>query len=84
MEIIMTKKELQFEDLGVSLSELYEQMGYGEAVPDEATVRETENILAEVDRYCMPEIRKTVELKCASLGDDSVLYGALSLIEENG
>ena len=43
-----------------------------------------EKILAEADRYCMPEIRKTVELKCASLGDDSVLYGALSLIEENG
>ena len=31
----MTKKELHYEDLGVSLSELYEQMGYevcGEAV----------------------------------------------------
>jgi glucokinase len=42
-----------------------------------------EKILAEVDRYCMPEIRKTVELKNASLGDDSVLYGALALIEEN-
>ena len=43
-----------------------------------------EKVLAEVDRYCMPEIRSTVELKCASLGDDSVLYGALALIEENG
>jgi len=41
-----------------------------------------EKILAEVDRYCMPEIRKTVELKNAFLGDDSVLYGALALIEE--
>ena len=41
-----------------------------------------EKILGEVDRYCMPEIRKTVELRCASLGDDSVLYGALALIEE--
>ena len=43
-----------------------------------------EKILREVDRYCMPEIRSTVELKCASLGDDSVLYGALAMIEENG
>ena len=42
-----------------------------------------EKILAEVDRYCMPEIRKTVELKNASLGDDSVLFGALALMEEN-
>lgn len=39
-------------------------------------------ILAEVDRYCMTSIRPTVELKTAALGDDSVLYGALSMIEE--
>ena len=38
-------------------------------------------ILAEVDRYCMPSIRKTVELKNAELGDDSVIYGALAMIE---
>ncbi len=38
-------------------------------------------ILAEVDRYCMTSIRPTVELKNAALGDDSVLYGALSIIE---
>ena len=37
-------------------------------------------ILAEVDRYCMPSIRTTVELKKAALGDDSILYGALSMI----
>ena len=41
-----------------------------------------ERILAEVDRYCMPEIRSTVELKNAALGDDSVLFGALALMEE--
>ena len=40
-----------------------------------------EKILAEVDRYCMPSIRTTVELKNAALGDDSILYGALSMIE---
>ncbi len=40
-----------------------------------------EKILAEVDRYCMPQIRKTVELKNASLGDDSVLYGDLAMIK---
>jgi glucokinase len=42
-----------------------------------------EKILAEVDRYCMPSIRSTVELKAAALGDDSILYGALSMIEEH-
>ena len=39
-----------------------------------------EKILDEVDKYCMPSIRPTVELKCASLGDDSVIYGALAMI----
>ena len=38
-------------------------------------------ILAEVDRYCMPSIRPTVELKIAALGDDSILYGDLALIK---
>ncbi len=40
-----------------------------------------EKILAQVDHYCMPDIRSTVELKTAALGDDSILYGALALIE---
>ena len=38
-------------------------------------------ILAEVDRYCMPTIRSTVEIKTASLGDDSILYGDLAMIK---
>lgn len=39
-------------------------------------------IEAEVDKYCMPSIRSTVELKNAALGDDSVIYGALAMIEK--
>ena len=38
-------------------------------------------ILAEVDRYCWPQIRETTDLKIAELGDDSVLYGDLAMIE---
>jgi glucokinase len=38
-------------------------------------------ILAEVDRYCLPQIRNTVEIKNASLGDDSILYGDLAMIK---
>ena len=41
-----------------------------------------ERILKEVDRYCMPSIRSTVELKCAELGDYSNIYGTLAMIEE--
>jgi len=41
-----------------------------------------EKITAEVDKYCMPSIRETVEFKKAALGDDSILYGALSMIKK--
>ena len=41
-----------------------------------------EKILAEVDRYCMTSIRTTVDFKKAALGDDSILYGALSMIKK--
>ena len=41
-----------------------------------------QKILAEVDRYCMPSIRETVDFKKAALGDDSILYGALSMIKK--
>ena len=41
-----------------------------------------EKILSEVDRYCMPSIRSTVDFKKAALGDDSILYGALSMIKK--
>ncbi len=39
-------------------------------------------ILKEVDRYCWPLIRETVKIDCASLGDDSILYGGLAMIKE--
>ncbi len=40
-----------------------------------------EKILKEVDHYCMPQIRDTVEIKIAELGDDSILYGGLAMIK---
>ncbi len=40
-----------------------------------------EKVLAELDRYCMPQIRSTVDVKIAELGDDSILYGDLALIK---
>lgn len=42
-----------------------------------------EKINSEVDKYCMPSIRNTVELRKAALGDDSILYGALSMIQSS-
>lgn len=53
---------------------------YGGGVMEACGDTFLEKIVAEVDRYCMPSIRSTVEFKKAALGDDSILYGALSMI----
>ena len=50
----MTKHELRYEDLGISLSELYEQMGYGQTMPDKTTQEETERIVEEVKTLLRP------------------------------
>ncbi|MBO6163906.1 MAG: ROK family protein [Lachnospiraceae bacterium] len=54
---------------------------YGGGVIEAMGDQWLEKIEAEVDHYCMPSIRETVQLKKAALGDDSILYGALSMIE---
>ncbi len=54
---------------------------YGGGVMEAVGDAFMEKILSEVDRYCMPSIRSTVELKKAELGDDSVIYGALSMVK---
>ena len=55
---------------------------YGGGVIEAAGSIFLEKISAEVDRYCMPSIRSSVELKQAGLGDDSVIYGALAMIRD--
>jgi glucokinase len=40
-------------------------------------------IVSKVDAYCLPSIRSTVTFEKAALGDDSILYGALAMIEEH-
>lgn len=55
---------------------------YGGGVMEAVGAVFLEKIVAEVDKYCMPSIRTTVELKNAALGDDSILYGALSMIKD--
>ena len=56
---------------------------YGGGVIEACGETFLEKIAAEVDKYCMPSIRPTVELKTAALGDDSILYGALSMIHDH-
>lgn len=42
-----------------------------------------EKIIAKIDAFCLPSIRNTVRFEKASLGDDSILYGALAMIEDH-
>ena len=42
-----------------------------------------ERILSKVDAYCLPSIKSTVRFAKAELNDDSILYGALALIEDH-
>lgn len=50
----MTQKELTYDDLHITADDLYEQMGYHERQPDEATIRETREILKEVRQFLRP------------------------------
>ena len=56
----MTHKELSYEDLAIVPSDVYEQMGYREQWPDEATCRETDAILQEVRALLRPRLCFTV------------------------
>ena len=44
----MLEKELSFADLPISLSEIYETMGYADAVPDEAVEKEVRGVLGRL------------------------------------
>lgn len=39
-----------------------------------------EKILSKVNAYCLPSVRESVRFDVASLGDDSILFGARALI----
>ena len=50
----MTQKALAYNLLGITPAAIYEQMGYGQAVPDEATRLKTAAIIAEVEAWLQP------------------------------
>ena len=51
----MTHKILTFDDLGITSADIYGQMGYHDALPDEATQAETNMIMAQVRTILRPE-----------------------------
>ncbi len=61
----MLEKELSFADLPVPLSEIYEAMGYADAVPDEAVEKEVRGVLERV----LPEpVLKGSSIRCSKKG----------------
>lgn len=52
---LMTHKILTFDDLGITSADIYGQMGYHDALPDEATQAETNMIMAQVRTILRPE-----------------------------
>ena len=51
----MTEKTLTYDELRINLTDVYEQMGYHEAEPDEATQQETLAIVDNVRRWLRPQ-----------------------------
>ena len=51
----MTQKTLTYDDLKIVPADLYEQMGYHEQQPDDATQGETDRIVGEVRRWLCPQ-----------------------------
>ena len=51
----MTQKTLDYNELKITLADVYEQMGYHGAEPDEATQRETQAIVDDVCRWLRPQ-----------------------------
>ena len=56
----MFQKELTFKQLGIALADVYEQMGYRNATPDEQTATETQRLLDEVAVFLRPRFLYTV------------------------
>ena len=51
----MTEKTLTYDELRITLADVYEQMGYHDAEPDEATQSETEVIIDDVRQWLRPQ-----------------------------
>lgn len=47
----MIKRELTAEELGITLADIYEQMGYGTSLPDSMTADETRSMLGRISTF---------------------------------
>ena len=51
----MTQKTLTYDQLAITLEDVYEQMGYHSVLPDEATQRETSIVIEEISQWLRPQ-----------------------------
>jgi hypothetical protein len=51
----VTQKTLDYNDLQITLADVYEQMGYHGALPDEATQQETQAVVDDVCQWLRPQ-----------------------------
>lgn len=51
----MTEKTLTYDELKITLADVYEQMGYHDVEPDEMTQQETQAIVDDVRRWLRPQ-----------------------------
>ena len=51
----MTQKSLNYEQMGIAAKDVFVQMGYRDASPDEATLRETLQVMEEVRQLLRPQ-----------------------------
>ena len=51
----MTQKILTYDQLAITLEDVYEQMGYHSVLPDEATQRETSIVIEEISQWLRPQ-----------------------------
>ena len=55
MTMPMTQKTLRYDELGISTADICEQMGYGSAMPDSATLSEVQAIVDDVRQWLRPQ-----------------------------
>ncbi|MBP5340474.1 MAG: methionine synthase [Prevotella sp.] len=50
----MSEKQLSFNELGIEVADIYRQMGYGEATPDDQVRVETDRLMDEIGSWLRP------------------------------
>lgn len=75
MNLINPETKLSFQELNISDSELYEAMGYGTSIPDEAVRGETQALLSRVGKLTVPRFEFFLTDGTLCLDDETLHIG---------